>query len=538
MTAASGVDQSPEVMLSADVLVVGGGLSATWAAITAAEAGVSVVLVDKGYCGASGVAATAGVGHWLVPPEFAAREAAMSARAVQGGSITDRSWQERVLDETWRRLPQLGEWGYAYAKDQRNQPVLRLGHAPHYLRFLRSRAERLGVKILDHSPALELLTDSDGQVAGASGYQLRQAQHWQVRAGAVVLATGGCTWKSKSLGGDVNTGDGQLFGAEVGAELSGMEFSGFYGIVPKSTSMDKNGYYGFATFTREDGSVIDGALFASRLPLLRASLEGPVFAQFDRAPRENWQTMRGAMPNFFMVMDKLRIDPFMQRFAVEFVLEGTVRGTGGLRAVDYDCSSGVSGLYVAGDVASREKIVGGATGAGAPNASWAVSSGTWAGKAAAVHARKQAACTGRLSGAGRVGLRPSGSAERGLDSHEALRVVQAELLPVSKNALRTGVGLRSSLTVLDSLWRDAEAGLTGVGRDLVRAREAAAMLAMGRWAYTSGLSRTETRVMHARTDFPERDPAQQHRILVGGLDRVWTKPDSVLPVLGGDWQAA
>ena len=67
---------------------------------------------------------------------------------------------------------------------------------------------------------------------------------------------------------------------------------------------------------------------------------------------------------------------------------------------------------------------------------------------------------------------------------------------------------------------------------------AAAMLAMGRWAYTSGLSRTETRVMHARTDFPERDPAQQHRILVGGLDRVWTKPDSVLPVLGGDWQAA
>src|SRR5450432_347954 len=496
MTAVSGVEQPPEVTLRADVLVIGGGLSATWAAITAAEAGVSVVLVDKGYCGASGVAATAGVGHWLVPPDFAAREAAMNARAVQGGSITDRSWQERVLDETWRRLPQLGEWGYAYAKDQRNRPILRLGHAPHYLRFLRSRAERLGVKILDHSPALELLTDSDGQVAGARGYQLRQAQHWEVRAGAVVLATGGCTWKSKSLGGDVNTGDGQLFGAEVGAELSGMEFSGFYGIVPKATSMDKNGYYGFATFTREDGSVIDGALFASRLPLLRASLEGPVFAQFDRAPRENWQVMRGAMPNFFMVMDKLRIDPFTERFAVEFVLEGTVRGTGGLRAVDYDCSSGIPGLYLAGDVASREKIVGGATGAGAPNASWAVSSGTWSGRAATAHARKQPARSGKLSGAGRVGLRPSGGAASGLDPRQALRTVQAELLPVAKNALRSDPGLRASLAVLDSLWQDAAAGLTDAGRDLVRGREAAAMLAMGRWAYASALARTETRVMH------------------------------------------
>ena len=98
--------------------------------------------------------------------------------------------------------------------------------------------------------------------------------------------------------------------------------------------------------------------------------------------------------------------------------------------------------------------------------------------------------------------------------------------------------MAASLATLDSLWRDAEARLTGVGRELVRARETAAMLAMGRWAYTSGLARTETRVMHARTDFPECDPAQQRRILVGGLDRIWTKPDPVLPVLGADWRAA
>ena len=208
--------------LRSDVLIVGGGLAGSWAAVAAAEAGAKVVLVDKGYCGASGVAATAGVGHWLVPPDYAARDQAMRVRARQGGLLTDRNWQERVLDETWTRLPKLGEWGYAYAKDARNLPVMRIGHAPHYLRFMRSKVQKLGVKILDHSPALELLTTSNGEVAGARGYQLRQAQAWEVSAGAVVLATGGCTWKSKSLGGDVNTGDGQLFAAEVGAELSGM----------------------------------------------------------------------------------------------------------------------------------------------------------------------------------------------------------------------------------------------------------------------------------------------------------------------------
>ena len=44
--------------LSADVLVIGGGLAGAWAALSAAEQGAGVVLVDKGYCGTSGVTAT------------------------------------------------------------------------------------------------------------------------------------------------------------------------------------------------------------------------------------------------------------------------------------------------------------------------------------------------------------------------------------------------------------------------------------------------------------------------------------------------
>ena len=49
---------------AADVLVVGGGPAATWAAVAAVEAGALVILVDKGYVGTSGATAPANTGTW------------------------------------------------------------------------------------------------------------------------------------------------------------------------------------------------------------------------------------------------------------------------------------------------------------------------------------------------------------------------------------------------------------------------------------------------------------------------------------------
>jgi alkanesulfonate monooxygenase len=63
-----GVMAAPPDAFETDVLVIGGGVAGTWAAVAAAREGARVVLADKGYCGASGVAATAGPGHWWVPP--------------------------------------------------------------------------------------------------------------------------------------------------------------------------------------------------------------------------------------------------------------------------------------------------------------------------------------------------------------------------------------------------------------------------------------------------------------------------------------
>lgn len=93
--------------LSTDVLVIGGGPAGTWAAIKAAQAGVDVVLADKGYTGSSGSTASVGTGIWYVDDVPELREAAMASREGLGGHLADRAWMARVLDETYARMDEL-----------------------------------------------------------------------------------------------------------------------------------------------------------------------------------------------------------------------------------------------------------------------------------------------------------------------------------------------------------------------------------------------------------------------------------------------
>ncbi|MET9328411.1 FAD-binding protein [Tsukamurella sp. NPDC003166] len=522
------VDDDTHLLLHADVLILGGGPAATWAAIAATERGAAVVLADKGYCGSSGVAATAGVGHWLVPPDPARRDQEITLRERRGGYLTDRLWTDAVLDEAWERTALLPEWGMDTAPSSSAGGRTLLGRAPDYLRFLCGRVKKGGATILDHSPALELLVTADGAVAGARGHQRQRGRDWVVTAGAVVLATGGTTWKSHSLGGDVNTGDGHLMAAEVGAHLSSMEFSNFYGMVPLGTSMDKNGFFIDAEYWDHTGTPIPYRdLHESRAELLAASLRGTITARFT-APPERREAMRLAMPNFFMVTDKLGVDPFRDRFPIDWVQEGTVRGTGGLHVLDRSGTVGVPGLYAAGDVAARDRIVGSATGAGGPNLAWAVATGTWAGRSAAAASGERRARPSDLAPAGTVGTRGA----RPVDWSAVVSTTQRSTLPVDRAGFRDAAGLAAAARELDDLWTHVSDGAPGAGRDAVRAREAGAMLAMARWSVHTAAHRTETRGMHTRTDHPDTDSAQTHRLLAGGLDDVWVHPDPELPVTG------
>ncbi|GGG74067.1 FAD-dependent oxidoreductase [Paenibacillus radicis (ex Gao et al. 2016)] len=526
-------NKAASLTLEADVLVIGGGPAGTWAALAAAAKGASVVLADKGYCGTSGATAPSGTGVWYVEPSADKREEAMKSREALGGYLADRGWMKRVLDRTYANMNDLALAGYPFPLDESGNRYLRSLQGPEYMKLMRKRVHKAGVRILDHCPALELLADDNG-VGGASGIQIKNGEPWTVKSGAVVIASGGCAFLSGALGTHVLTGDGYLMAAEAGASLSGMEFSNAYAISPAFSTVTKTAFYTWASFYYEDGTVIEGAgSQKGRSVIARTLLTQPVYACLDQATEEMRLWMRKAQPNFFLPFDRVGIDPFTQKFPVTLRLEGTVRGTGGIHLIDENCATAVPGLYAAGDAATRQFICGGFTGGGSHNAAWAMSSGSWSGEAAASYSAKlgfrrnarelQGLRTTPVEKA--AGARESQVKAGAPSAQEVIAAVKREVDPYEINLFRSDARLKQSLGRLDQIWREVRSGVATSGADVWKAREAASMAATARWMYASALARPETRGMHKRTDYPDIDPNQHYRLLAGGIDDVWVKPE-------------
>jgi len=490
--------------LTAGVLVIGGGLAGAWAALSAAQQGADVILVDKGYCGTSGVTATAGVGHWYLPPE--ARDAEVAERSRAGGDLTEPDRMHATMEMAWQRLPELDPyypWPVRDGRPDRRSSV----RGPEYMRVMRARARRAGVTILDHHPATELRLHGDGSVAGASGIRLQEGGTWACSASAVILATGGTAFLSRLLGANNNTADGHLMAAEAGVRFSGMEFSCYYTVAAANSTMTRSFPFMYGTYRDCDGNELVFQSFKTGLPkIAQALIRGPVTVVLDRMPSQTRERLPHVQPNFLLPLLRTGIDPFNDPFPVTLRGEGTIRGTGGITLADPDCQTEVAGLYAAGDVASRQPIVGAASGGGQPNSAW-----------------------GRFGGV---------ASWTDADSEEVRRTVSRELNDLDKNMFRSGDGLRRSLALLDDLWAQVtdhasggavRKGVVGngaegrdAGRAALRARETVALVAAGRWVLNSAIVRQESRGMHHRVDAPDQDPRFRATVSTWGLDTVLT----------------
>ncbi|WP_242038927.1 FAD-dependent oxidoreductase [Anabaena lutea] len=532
-----------ELQLTADVLVIGGGPAAAWAASAAASQGVKVIIVDKGFLGTSGAAAASGNGIMAPSPEN--WEKVVSERYRVAKDLANLRWIERVVEKTWLSLPLVESWGYRFPKEN-GESVRQSYYGPEYMRILRKHLLRVGVQILDQSPALELLLAEDGSVAGARGVQRQHHRAYTVRAGAVVLANGGCAFLSKALGCNTNTGDGMLMAVEAGGELSSMEASNHYAISTAFNATVTRGVpFGWASYTDEEGNDLGGYINGRRDPsfLPNALMKGPVYARLDRASSEVKAVVEKSHFIAFLPYKKAGIDPYTERVPVTLVFEGTVRGTGGIRIINDSCGTKVPGLYAAGDAASREFLAGLASGGGGPNAAWAISTGQWAGEGAAAFAKSLGIHANErvVRPAGQVGLRspmagrsPSqSSTSETFDSEAIARAVQSEIFPLEKNYLRSEQKLLDSLAKLETLWQQVKGNpKQDTVRDMEFSRRAAALTAVARWAYFSALHRQETRSEHIRVDYPETDPNQLYYQATGGLDRLWVRRDWIKDEIG------
>lgn len=513
-----------DIALVADVLIIGGGPAGAWAGLAAARAGARVVIAEKGYLGTSGAQAAAGTGAYYIKPDDPVhREGIIKSRLPIAFGFADTAWIEKVYDQSFINQDLMSRWGYAFPRTEDGKERwggLRAGDA---VLFLRKQLEKHGVTILDHSPALELLL-SDGAAAGANGWNRRNGKRWQVRAGAVVLATGGTAFRSGIAGGHNNTGDGYLLAAEAGAHFSGMEFSGQYGIVPKGSACSKTAVYGSATLRDAHGEVVS----RGKGTTIAEIHTGHLYCTLDKYDDVGRARIQASQPMTFQYFKRyLPLDPFTEQYEVEHILEGTIRASGGID-VGEGAATSVPGLFAAGDTTSREKLVGANQSGAGPATAWALSSGSWAGHSATLFARRYGgdAATRKVRAIGTAGLRPSERARTDLDAEALIRGVQAETLPVAKFYRREGHVMQASLDKIDTLWRDARASLAGDAsltgpdraRAIVRAREAAALLAAARLIFTSALERKESRGLQRRADYPVIEESEFSHVVVSGLD--------------------
>ncbi len=275
-------DKESEV--TADVLIIGGGVAGCHAAISAARHGAKVVLTEAGHAKRSGRGG-AGVDHWhgavtnpcsKVTPLDYTQAVYDSAHGYTNGIA-----RYIICKECWDTLLECEEMGVQirdvhdefkganfrdeetklmFAYDYKNQHIIRVwGY--NIKPCLYNEMKRLGVKIYNRVVVTSLLTKGGKQgtkVVGATGVNSRTGEFLVFKSKATILATGGATRLYSfapeitavgSMGNMTAAGIGHSIGWNAGAEFVLMEqtmqgrLAGF-GYAPYSMGNTSNTYHG------------------------------------------------------------------------------------------------------------------------------------------------------------------------------------------------------------------------------------------------------------------------------------------------------
>lgn len=214
-----------------DVLVIGGGIAATFAAIKAKENGARrVVQLDKGTVGKSGNSCfAAGVIHICFPEDDLEDRVNRLSRSV--AYLAQQDLIEDHLADSFPILEDMRRYGVLFATNEDGSyfrmagrgayPVVQF-YSTQLMDALRQKAQALGVEQLNRCYATDFLT-RNGEIAGAVGFDQNRGDFHVLRSRATVLATGATYYKGIHPGHRDCTADG--FGMAYRAEvtLSGAE---------------------------------------------------------------------------------------------------------------------------------------------------------------------------------------------------------------------------------------------------------------------------------------------------------------------------
>ena len=521
---------TPEIgRLSADVLVIGGGIAGFQAAVAAAKAGASVILAHAAY-GASPY--VLGVNAPLAHEDPADTPAVYAEDMIRGGyGLNDRRLVRVLAQEAAPAVMELAALGVPFARGDGRFRQRHLsgntyprslyvadGTGRAILDRLSASADALGVSRLSGYRALRLLEEG-GAVRGALLFSKQQDALMAVGAGAVVLAAGGIgrIYEDSTYPVDVAS-DSYALALETGARLIDMEFVQFEPTVTVFPEACRG--LEMPTAMLGDGAHLINA--AGERFMLRYNPEHAEKriekARLSLCIQQEIDEGRG-FPDRSVIFDTTRLDPA--------TLEGYVTHCRRLRAggldparesprirpaahsamggvmIDDRCRSDVPGLYVCGEAA------GGVHGA----------------SRLAGNGGGEIVVFGRVAGRAAGGVRGSN-----VDPVPLARTALVELGDTCRrapgvDAVEAAAALGGMMTASCGLYRDAD----GLGALLGRIRaaradwrgggvaETLADLAVNRSLHNilitaeavvaAALMRTESRGAQQRRDFPARDDA-------------------------------
>jgi len=271
-------------VIESDVLVLGGGIAGSHAAINAARMGAKVVVTDKGPTVRSG-SGGAGVDHWQLActnpcsrlsPDEVAHAVHESLSGYDCGALRyihcTESWdtlldcenmgvQIRDLNDEFVGADfRDSKTKLMFAYDYVNRHTIRV-HGHNMKRRLYKEMKRLGVKIHDRVMMTRLLTEHGkpgNRVLGAMGVNTRTGEFYVFKAKATVMAMARVErlWSFVSeLSGAAsnfmdpnNCGDGLAMGWHAGAEFAMTEQSqpggGPYQYIPYGVGNSDNSWHG------------------------------------------------------------------------------------------------------------------------------------------------------------------------------------------------------------------------------------------------------------------------------------------------------
>jgi succinate dehydrogenase/fumarate reductase flavoprotein subunit/HEAT repeat protein len=311
--------------LSCDVLVIGGGTAGTMAAISAAERGASVLLLEKAHVRHSGALAMGmdGVNNAVIPGKATPEDYVAEITRANDGIVNQRTVMQTAT-RGFDMVRRLEGYGVKFEKDSYGEYAVRRVHrSGSYVlpmpegkdvkkvlyRVLREKRMRSLVTITNRVMPVRVLTVG-GRAVGAVGFDTRSGDFVTVSSKAVVLATGPCGRLGLPASGylygtyenPTNAGDGYSMAYHAGAELSGIEcfqinplIKDYNGPACAYVANPFGGYQSNAAGDRfVDCDYWSGQMMAEVAREIH-SARGPIYLKLSHLPEESVRALEGIL---------------------------------------------------------------------------------------------------------------------------------------------------------------------------------------------------------------------------------------------------